>query len=101
MAADPVAVQDGDSRHLPAAHNPGRFRNDQERLRGPHRHRTRAQRKGGGVRPDERYGSRGGRLVNFNELLGLMMLIALIGVIFIGFPISFTLLFLALSFGYV
>src|SRR5690242_8954965 len=29
------------------------------------------------------------------------MLIALIGVIFIGFPISFTLLFLALSFGYV
>jgi tripartite ATP-independent transporter DctM subunit len=39
--------------------------------------------------------------MNFNEVIGLLMLIALIGVIFIGFPISFTLLFLALSFGYV
>src|SRR5262245_26651628 len=29
------------------------------------------------------------------------MLVALIGVIFVGFPISFTLLFLALTFGYV
>src|SRR5499426_3462044 len=38
--------------------------------------------------------------MTFNELIGLVMLIALIGVIFIGFPISFTLLFLALSFGY-
>ena len=35
-----------------------------------------------------------------NELLGLVMLVIMIGVIFIGFPISFTLLFLALSFGY-
>jgi len=34
------------------------------------------------------------------ELLGLVMLIVMIGVIFIGFPISFTLLFLALGFGY-
>src|ERR671911_1950114 len=34
-------------------------------------------------------------------LLGLIMLIVMIGAIFIGFPISFTLLFLALSFGYV
>jgi len=34
------------------------------------------------------------------EILGLVMLILLLGVIFIGFPISFTLLFLALSFGY-
>ena len=33
-------------------------------------------------------------------LLGLVMLIVMIGVIFIGFPISFTLLFLALTFGY-
>ncbi len=32
--------------------------------------------------------------------LGLVMLIVMIGAIFIGFPISFTLLFLALSFGY-
>ncbi|HEX4926402.1 MAG TPA: TRAP transporter large permease subunit, partial [Burkholderiales bacterium] len=33
-------------------------------------------------------------------LLGLIMLAVMIGVIFIGFPISFTLLFLALSFGF-
>ncbi|MEO8717717.1 MAG: TRAP transporter large permease subunit, partial [Burkholderiales bacterium] len=33
-------------------------------------------------------------------LTGLIMLIVMIGVIFIGFPISFTLLFLALTFGY-
>ena len=33
-------------------------------------------------------------------LLGLIMLLVMIGAIFIGFPISFTLLFLALAFGY-
>jgi tripartite ATP-independent transporter DctM subunit len=33
-------------------------------------------------------------------LLGLVMLVVMIGVIFVGFPISFTLLFLALTFGY-
>ncbi|MDH4324895.1 MAG: TRAP transporter large permease subunit [Betaproteobacteria bacterium] len=33
-------------------------------------------------------------------LTGLIMLVVMIGVIFIGFPISFTLLFLALTFGY-
>ncbi|MBM3601452.1 MAG: TRAP transporter large permease subunit [Alphaproteobacteria bacterium] len=36
-----------------------------------------------------------------NEILGMVMLALLIGVIFIGFPISFTLLFLALVFGFV
>ena len=35
----------------------------------------------------------------FNEFLGLIMLISMMGVIFIGFPISFTLLFLAFIFG--
>ncbi len=35
------------------------------------------------------------------EGLGLIMLIVMIGVIFVGFPISFTLLILALGFGYV
>jgi tripartite ATP-independent transporter DctM subunit len=35
-----------------------------------------------------------------NEILGLVMLFLMIGVIFVGFPISFTLLFLALVFGY-
>ncbi|MBM3368550.1 MAG: TRAP transporter large permease subunit, partial [Betaproteobacteria bacterium] len=34
-------------------------------------------------------------------LLGMVMLVVMIGVIFIGFPISFTLLFLALTFGYI
>jgi tripartite ATP-independent transporter DctM subunit len=33
-------------------------------------------------------------------LLGLVMLVVMIGTIFVGFPISFTLLFLALTFGY-
>jgi len=33
-------------------------------------------------------------------LTGLIMLVFMVGVIFIGFPISFTLLFLALTFGY-
>jgi tripartite ATP-independent transporter DctM subunit len=36
-----------------------------------------------------------------NELLGMLMLILMIGVIFIGFPISFTLLFLALVCGWI
>jgi tripartite ATP-independent transporter DctM subunit len=35
-----------------------------------------------------------------SEVLGLVMLVIMIGVIFIGFPIAFTLLFLALAFGY-
>jgi TRAP-type mannitol/chloroaromatic compound transport system permease large subunit len=39
--------------------------------------------------------------VSPDALLGLVMLIVMIGAIFIGFPISFTLLFLALAFGYV
>ena len=34
------------------------------------------------------------------ELLGVIMLTIMIGVIFIGFPIAFTLLLLALAFGY-
>jgi TRAP-type mannitol/chloroaromatic compound transport system permease large subunit len=37
--------------------------------------------------------------MTFAEALGLIMLLSMIGVIFIGFPISFTLLFLALTFG--
>ena len=39
--------------------------------------------------------------MNFNEAWGLIMLVVMIGVIFIGFPISFTLMFLAMVFGYV
>jgi TRAP-type mannitol/chloroaromatic compound transport system permease large subunit len=37
--------------------------------------------------------------MGFNEALGFLMLLGMITVIFIGFPISFTLLFLALVFG--
>jgi len=37
--------------------------------------------------------------MNLNEILGMIMLFGMVGVIFIGFPISFTLLFLALVFG--
>jgi tripartite ATP-independent transporter DctM subunit len=35
-----------------------------------------------------------------NEILGLVMLTAMVGIIFVGFPIAFTLLFLALVFGW-
>ncbi len=35
------------------------------------------------------------------EMLGLVMLLVMIGAIFIGFPISFTMLFLAFVFGYI
>jgi TRAP-type mannitol/chloroaromatic compound transport system permease large subunit len=37
--------------------------------------------------------------MSFSEALGLIMLFGMVGVIFVGFPISFTLLFLALTFG--
>jgi len=39
--------------------------------------------------------------MTFEIFIGLVMLVVMIGAIFIGVPISFTLLFLALSFGYV
>jgi tripartite ATP-independent transporter DctM subunit len=39
--------------------------------------------------------------MNPDALLGLVMLVVMIFAIFIGFPISFTLLFLALAFGYI
>jgi tripartite ATP-independent transporter DctM subunit len=38
--------------------------------------------------------------VGGDAALGMFMLVVLIGVIFVGFPISFTMLFLALAFGY-
>lgn len=37
--------------------------------------------------------------MSYPELLGLIMLVGMVAVIFIGFPISFTLLFLAIIFG--
>ena len=39
--------------------------------------------------------------MTFDAFIGLVMLIVLLGAIFIGVPISFTLLFLAFTFGYV
>ncbi len=38
-------------------------------------------------------------MMSWQVALGLLMLLSMIGVIFIGFPISFTLLFIALVFG--
>ncbi|MEZ0305274.1 MAG: hypothetical protein ACAH24_24905 [Hyphomicrobiaceae bacterium] len=35
-----------------------------------------------------------------NEIIGLVMIVAMIAAIFVGFPISFTLIFLGLVFGY-
>jgi tripartite ATP-independent transporter DctM subunit len=37
--------------------------------------------------------------MDFNSFLGLLMMLAMIAIIFVGFPISFTLLFIALVFG--
>ena len=37
--------------------------------------------------------------MSINETLGMIMLFGMVVVIFVGFPISFTLLFLALLFG--
>jgi len=39
--------------------------------------------------------------MSFNEAWGLLMLVVMVGVIFVGFPISFTLIFVAMVFGYV
>src|SRR5436190_1394074 len=86
VAADPVAVQGGCPRDLRNAAAAGRFRADQELLRRPLRDRARAQGKDRDMTPE--------------ILLGLIMLIVMIGAIFIGIQISFTLLFLALTFGY-
>jgi len=37
--------------------------------------------------------------LSFQEILGLLMLVAMMSIIFVGFPIAFTLLFIALAFG--
>src|SRR2546430_1705015 len=86
VAADPVAVQGHRAPHLRAADVPGRVGDDQERVCLAHRHRARAQGKD--------------RDMTTEILVGLVMLIVMIGAIFIGIQISFTLLFLALAFGY-
>ncbi|MBI2204810.1 MAG: TRAP transporter large permease subunit [Candidatus Rokubacteria bacterium] len=39
--------------------------------------------------------------MSVNEAIGLVMLLLMVSVIFVGFPIAFTLLFLALAFGYI
>ena len=49
--------------------------------------------------PGQAREDRGLRTMTFAEALGLVMLVGMVVVIFIGFPISFTLLFLALIFG--
>src|SRR5438034_7393767 len=68
------------------ADDPGPIGDHQEHLCLAHRHRARAQGKDRDMTPE--------------ILTGLVMLIVMIGAIFIGIQISFTLLFLALTFGY-
>src|ERR671914_185409 len=81
MATRAVAIQvRRAARLLPAAH-PGRVRVDQEHLHDAHRCRARAQGEG--------------RDMTAEALIGLIMLLVLLGAIFIGVLISFTLLFLA------
>src|SRR4051812_13795484 len=86
VAADPLAVQDGGAARLPAAAAAGNLRADQELLCRPHGRGARAQRKNRDMTPE--------------ILIGLVMLVVMLFAIFIGVPISFTLLFLALTFGY-
>ena len=52
-----------------------------------------------GAVPGHAREDRGLSAMSFAESLGLIMLVGMVAVIFIGFPISFTLLFLALIFG--
>ena len=49
--------------------------------------------------PDQAREDRGLSAMSYAESLGLIMLVGMVAVIFIGFPISFTLLFLAIIFG--
>src|SRR5919198_2109786 len=86
VAADSVAVQVGGAAHLRAAPDPGHLGDHQKRVCLAHGHRARAQGKD--------------RDMTLEILIGLAMLIVMIGAIFIGIQISFTLLFLALTFGY-
>src|SRR4026208_1669596 len=86
LAAHPGALQGAGAAHLRDAAAAGGLRADQEFLRRTHRHRARAQGED--------------RDMTTAILLGLVMLIVMLGAIFIGIQISFTLLFLALSFGY-
>src|SRR3954466_8737038 len=86
LAPDPVAVQVGGAAHLRVPADPGRVRADQELLCRAHGGRPRAQGEDRDMTPD--------------IAIGLVMLFVMIGAIFIGVPISFTLLFLALTFGY-
>src|SRR4030095_15465132 len=86
LAADPVAIQVGGAAHLHLPADPGRLGAGQELLRRALRDRARAQGEDRGMTGD--------------IAIGLVMLIVMIGAIFIGVPISFTLLFLALTFGY-
>ena len=82
----PVAVQVHCACGLLAADRPGLLGAPEEPLHGAYRRRARAQGEGRGMTGE--------------ALVGLIMLLALLGAIFIGVPISFTLLFLAFTFGY-
>src|SRR3989338_4158667 len=78
VAAGALSLQVRHARHGGAAPHPGHVRIHQERL-----------------------GGEDGAVAVSPELLGLVLLFALIGCIFIGFPIAFTLIILGLVFGYI
>src|SRR6185436_94338 len=86
VAPDPLALQGRGAGDLRAPHAARRVGGDQERVRLAHGRGARAQGKD--------------RDMTGDVLIGLIMLIVMIGAIFIGIQISFTLLFLALTFGY-
>src|SRR4051812_40614270 len=86
VAPDPLALQERGAGHLRAPFDTGALRGHQEHLRLEKGHRARGKGKD--------------RDMSGDVLLGLLMLIVMIGAIFIGVQISFTLLFLALTFGY-
>src|SRR3954469_17084698 len=86
VAPDPLALQERGAGHLRAPFDTGALRGHQEHLCLAQRHRARGKGKD--------------RDMTGDVLLGLLMLIVMIGAIFIGVQISFTLLFLALTFGY-
>src|ERR1051325_8323550 len=86
LPRDHVAVPLVDPARRGAVHRAGRVRGAEVRLPDPLRPRVPAPREVRGM--------------SLNEFLGLAMLVVMLGAIFIGLPISFTLLFLALIFGF-
>src|SRR6185369_15088242 len=87
LASGDVAVPCLGAARRGSPHGPGRVGIAEVLLPDPLRPRVRAPGKNRGM--------------NFIELLGMVMLVVMLFAIFVGIPISFTLLFLALIFGFI